>query len=189
MGIIVNSVGTLNVESCFISGFTSGSGIRMGSAGRLNVKQTDIKNCFIALDTFITSGTAIVSIDLCHFDQNVRGYVSFTASPGTTVTSASRTTANGNTETGWTAGNGSNGLELFSLEFCTGSANVYAGLGAGSSNAASVVRFSNCVFANNGQFGVDHASAGTVQSRGNNTVTGNGTSTFNGNSITFFSGN
>src|SRR5664279_799504 len=43
-GITVNSVGTLNVENCFITGF-SGRGIRMLSGGRLNVKGTDITAC------------------------------------------------------------------------------------------------------------------------------------------------
>src|SRR5450756_526187 len=43
-GITVNSVGTLNVENCFITGF-SGTGILLNSAARLNVKGTNIKAC------------------------------------------------------------------------------------------------------------------------------------------------
>ena len=44
-------------------------------------------------------------------------------------------------------------------------------------NALSVARYSNCVFANNGNFGVAQSNAGTIETRGNNTITGNGTAT------------
>jgi hypothetical protein len=59
------------------------------------------------------------------------------------------------------------------LEFCTGSGNGFDGLQGISSNALSVVRYSNCVFANNGEFGVNRVTAGTFETRGNNTITGN----------------
>jgi hypothetical protein len=58
---------------------------------------------------------------------------------------------------------------------CTGSENGHDGLLSDSTNALSVARYSNCVFANNGFFGVGQARSGSVETRGNNTITGNGT--------------
>jgi hypothetical protein len=54
-GITVNSVGTLNVENCFISGFAL-AGIKMLSGGELNVKGTDITGCFDGIILLNTSG-------------------------------------------------------------------------------------------------------------------------------------
>ena len=54
--------------------------------------------------------------------------------------------------------------------------------------ARSVARYSNCVFTNNGSFGVEGTGAGTFETRGNNTITGNGTAPTSG-VIGSFSGN
>jgi len=64
---------------------------------------------------------------------------------------------------------------VINLESCSASENVSDGVYNGNSNAGSAIRFSNCVFANNGSYGVYRFDAGTCESRGNNTVTGNGT--------------
>ena len=170
-GITVNSVGTLNVENCFLTGFAS-SGIRMISAGQLNVKGTDITGCNLGIAIFNTAGTVLASIDHCHLDGNGGGYYIGTTSPGNATTMASFSTANNSTSIGgWTSGG--SGKEVLNLEFCVGSGNAGSGLLAVGSNALSAARFSNSVFANNVFYGVQRSSSGTAESRGNNTMTGN----------------
>jgi hypothetical protein len=176
-GITVNSVGVLNVENCFITGFSS-AGVQMLSAGRLNVKGTDIKACLVGV--FLTNSTGAVgaSLDHCHLDGNGSGFSAAPTSPGSSTTAATYTTANHNTY-GWVC-DSSNGQDVLNLEFCTSSENGGSGLLCGSNNALSVVSYSNCVFANNGAYGVFQYNPGTVQTRGNNTITGNSTGPISG---------
>ena len=171
-GITVNSVGILNVENCLITGFTY-YGIDMLSGGLLNVKGTDITACFIGIYLLNLTGVVQASIDHCHLDGNGYGFYAHTTTPGSSTTTATYSTANNNSSEGWLCGNGSTGKDVLNVEFCTGSENGDNGLIGGSVNASSAVRFSNCVFANNGGHGVTNGSSGTVETRGNNTVTGN----------------
>ena len=170
-GILVNSVGTLSVENCAISGFTV-NGIRMLGAGKLNVKHTDIKGCFIGIQIDNTAGTVIAAIDHCHLDGNDAGFRAASVAPGQSRTAASNSTSNNNLEFGWLTEQTS-GPNVVDLEFCTGSGNGSAGLQNTSNSASSVTSYSNCVFSNNGSHGVEQAVNGVVQSRGNNTLTGN----------------
>jgi hypothetical protein len=174
-GITVNSVGTLNVENCFITGFDSGSGIDMLSAGRFNVKGTDVTACSVGIDVANTSGASTVSVDHCHLDGNLGyGYRASTTPPGSSSTTATYSTANNSPfGAGWVCGNAGTGADLLSLEFCSGSENSADGLFSSSTNALTHARYSNCVFSNNGTYGVAAAGAGTVETRGNNTITGN----------------
>jgi hypothetical protein len=175
-GITVNSVGTLNVENCSIAGFSAGSGILMLSGGRLNVKGTDVTGCAYGVRVLNTAGAVHASLDHCHLDANASyGYAVATTSPGSSTTTATFTTANNNNSAGWLCGSSTSGKDVLNLEFCSGSENTFAGLVGGSPNASSVARYSNCVFANNGTYGVERSSSGTFESRGNNTTTGNGT--------------
>ena len=119
------------------------------------------------------SGVVQASIDLCHLDGNGYGFYAHTTTPGSSTTTATNSTANNNASEGWLCGNGSTGKDVLNLEYCTGSENGDAGLIAGSVNASSAVRYSNCVFANNGGHGVTNNSSGNVETRGNNTITGN----------------
>jgi parallel beta helix pectate lyase-like protein len=178
-GISVLAVGTLNVENCFITAFAN-NGIRMFSAGRLNVKRTDIKACFVGVLLTNITGVVQASIDHCHLDGNTAGFDAETTSPGSSTTTASYTTANNNTFYGWICGNSSTGQDVLNLEFCTGSENGFDGLFGSSTNALSVARYSNCVFTDNGSFGVERTGAGTFETRGNNTITGNGTAPTSG---------
>ena len=171
-GITVNSVATLNVENCFITGFVN-HGVAMGSAGRLNLKGTNVTACFAGVDIAITAGLVQASIDHCHLDGNLAGFFAETTSPGGSTTTATYTTANNNTQYGWVCG-GANGKDVLNLEFCTGSEDSTAGLYSDNSNPLSTTRYSNCVFANNTGYGVIRDNAGAVESRGNNTITGNG---------------
>jgi hypothetical protein len=181
-GITANSVGTLNVENCFIAGFFDGNGIRMFSAGRLNVKGTDIKGCSHGILLVPATGVVQASIDHCHLDGNNIGFIGATTDPGGSTTTASYTTANNNTHAGWFSGGGTTGggKDVLNLEFCSGSENVNYGVFSSSSNVQSVVRYSNCVFANNGLYGVFRNYSSPVETRGNNTITGNGTAATGG---------
>ena len=106
-------------------------------------------------------------------DGNAVGYLAETSSPGSSTTIASYSTANHNFLQGWVCGSATSGKDVLSLEFCSGSGSGGSGLLSNSSNALSAVRYSNCVFANNISFGVNHFASGVVETRGNNTITGN----------------
>jgi hypothetical protein len=151
-GITVNAVGTLTVENCFITGF-SNAGIRI-----------------------LGTGAVQATIDHCHLSGNYIGFFAATTSPGSSTTTASYSTANNNLY-GWDCGDGSSGKDVLNLEFCAGSGNSQYGLLTASTNAQSAVRYSNCVFTNNG-VGVVNGGSGTMETRQNNTVTGNGIPTF-----------
>lgn len=173
VGINVSTVGTLNVENCVITGFAN-SGILMTSAGVLNVEDTNIKRCLVGVFVQISGGTTQVLLDHSHLDQNsFQGYRSETTSPGSLIASALYTTANGNIGNGWISSVGQNGQDVLELEFCTGTGNGSDGLGGSSPNSSSLVSFSNCVFSNNGGYGVNRSGFGPIQSRGNNSITGN----------------
>ena len=182
-GILVNTVGTLNVENCFITGFTM-DGIEMFSAGRLNVRGTDVKGCSRGVLVSPFSGQTQVAVDHCHLDGNATGYEAATASSGGTTTTATYSTANGNTD-GWQCGNATIGKDVLNLEFCTGSENSVDGLFSASTNAMTTARYSNCVFANNGTYGVEQAVSAVLQTAGNNTITGNGVAPTHGTIGTF----
>ena len=183
-GISVLAVGALNVENCFMTGFFN-DGIQMFSAGRLNVKGTDIKGCFFGVEITNTAGVVQASIDHCHLDGNTNGFLAETTSPGSSTTTASHSTANNNSNNGWVCGDSSTGQDVLNLEFCTGSENGSDGLLNNSNNALSVARYSNCVFTDNGGFGVIVVTSATVETRGNNTITGNGTAPTSGTIVTF----
>ena len=144
----------------------------MLSAGRLNVKGTDIKGCSFGMDIAASSGMVRASVDHCHLDGNLDGYVADTTAPGGSLTTATYTTANNNGDAGWICGLATSGKDVLILEFCTASESGNDGLIGESGNALSVVRYSNCVFSNNGGSGV-HRDSGIVETRGNNTITGN----------------
>ena len=172
-GIEVQAVGTLSVESCFITGFTN-HGIHMGADGSLAVKGTDVKNCRHGIHISTASGTATLSIDHCHLDSNVfDGFFAAPHGPGASRTTATNSTANNNTVHGWVVGDGTSGLDVLNLEFCAGSGNGGSGIIGASGNASSVARYSNSVFSNNAGYGVNRASSGAFETRGNNTITGN----------------
>jgi Right handed beta helix region len=183
-GITVNSVGTLNVANCFITGFT-GRGIQMLSAGRLNMKGTDVTSCNVGVLLSISTGLVQATIDHCHLDGNSFGFNASTTSPGGSTTTASNSTASSNASIGWICGNGSSGTDVLNLESCAGSENALSGLVGFSTNASSAARYSNCVFANNGGNGVLNAGTGTLETRANNTITGNPSGAASGAIIPF----
>jgi hypothetical protein len=169
-GIKVVSVGTLNIENCFITGFAN-NGLELVAAAQLTMKDTDVTGCGRGVFVFNPSGAVTASIDRCHFDGNQDGLVITTLSPGTCTLTAVRSSANNNAEDGWKST--STGVVLVSLESCSGSQNTRYGLNGSNFDAGSATRFSNCVFTNNHSYGINSAFSGVVESRGNNTVTGN----------------
>ena len=184
-GITINTVGTLVVDGCTIGGFRQ-FGIAMLGPGNLTVTDTDVSNTFLGVEIGNTSGTVTATLDHCHLDGNAGGFRSETLTPGISTTTATNSTANNNSQTGWLAGAGfGNGINVMNLEFCSGSGNVFIGAQGFSPNPSSVLRYSNCVFSNNGQFGVQKVSAGTVETRTSNTITGNGLGPTNGSIVSF----
>ena len=171
-GVTANTVGTLSVEGCAISGFAV-FGVHMTAAGQLVVKNTDVKSCGVGVGIHNTSGTVKAAIDHCHLDGNTEGFRAATTSPGGSTTVATNSTANNNAF-GWICGDSATGLDLLNLEFCSGSENSANGALGNSNNAASTLRVSNSIFSNNHDFGVSEGNVCVVLTRGNNTVTGNG---------------
>ena len=172
-GIQVTAVGQLHIEDCHISNFT-GDGINVGVAAQIFLKNTEIKGTFVGFDITNSSGTAKVVLEDCRFVNNTAGFRAETLAPGASITTAIRTSANGNSQFGWICGAGTDGADVLQLESCSGSSNGLDGLLSNGSNAASVSRYSNCVFANNAGFGVNRLSTGTIETRSNSSLTGNG---------------
>jgi hypothetical protein len=175
-GITVTAVYQLQVESCVITGWTgsttTGNGIYFASGGNLIVKDTVVRgNSYIGIEIVGNGYFTLVSIDRCHLDGNGSGFRADTT--GKSLTSATNTTANNNFDAGWICGAASTGQDVLNLEFCTGSENVGEGVVNNSNNPASATFLSNCVFANNGDYGINQMGSGTVSTRGNNTATGN----------------
>lgn len=167
-GIQVNTVGSLVVEDCSITGFF-GNGISVASAGALSMKGTDVAGCGFGVAIANPTGHVTASIDHCQLDGNNNGFVALPPSPGTATVTITNSTANANLQRGWYGG-GSGGSVALNLEYCAGSENGTEGL-VGHSNSA--VRYSHCVFSNNGAFGVRQFSTGVVESRTDNSITGN----------------
>ena len=170
-GINVVAVGVLNVEHCLIANFSM-NGILMSAAGQLNVRDTDVKGCDAGIQISNTTGVVQTTIDHSHLDGNVNGFQSQSVSPGSSIATATFSTANQNL-TGWICGNASSGINQLSLDWCTASQNSADGLYSDSTNFGSALTYSFCVITQNGVVGVGQVHNGTVASRGNNTITGN----------------
>ncbi len=184
-GIQVNSVGSLSVQNCSINGFTQ-TGISMSTPGHLYLAGTEVSDCGDrGVDVSISGGLAQVRIDHCQFERNFVGYQTASTAPGSATTTATYSSADGN-NFGWAGGGNGTGKDVLNLEFCTGSENSTEGVFANSTNAQSVVRYSNCVFSNNGSFGVQIFNSIVVESRGNNTITGNGSAPTSGGTVGSF---
>jgi hypothetical protein len=171
-GITVNTVGSLFVEDCSITGFSS-YGVQMAGPGNLNMKNTSVKGSFVGVEIGNAFGAVIASLDHCHLDGNTAGFRAHTTSPGGSKTIATNTTANNNVELGWICGATGSGIDLLSLELCSGSSNGLEGALGNSANSSSALTLSNSVFNNNGGFGAKRASLAPLQTRTNNTMTGN----------------
>jgi hypothetical protein len=167
-GVDVISVGTLHVEGCVITGFTSGvpnggNGIFIGSPGTYFIRDTFVRgNMRAGILVSVSSGVARVFIDRCRIEDNAFGLDTDAGS----VTTIRHSVVAGNMFDGLAA-------EIsgeLNIESCM---SVNNGLGV-YSNQTSLVRVSNSVITGNDS-GVAADSTATLLSRGNNTVEGNRT--------------
>ena len=125
--------------------------------------------CGIGVAIANTAGHVTASIDHCQLDGNNNGFAALPPSPGSATVTVTNSTANANLQRGWYGG-GSGGSVALNLEYSAGSENGGEGL-VGHSDSA--VRYSHCVFSNNGGVGVAQFFTGVVQSRTDNSIAGN----------------
>jgi hypothetical protein len=200
-GIVFNTGGTLHVENCTINGFSSGDGLDFFGPGKLEVKDSVVRNNGDGISVRPGSGTATATIDQVRLAENSNGVV---AREGSTVT-VKNTTASGGSGYGFFAfSTVSTAPVQMSLEQCFASNNSQGGIAATSlSTGSTEVNVENCVTSGNGT-GVAVASLSTgiasvrvsnsavvdnniglsnngspavILSRGNNTIEGNTTNT------------
>jgi len=170
-GIIVNTAGTVYIENCVISGFSSitGSGIFVDVAGsKLFVKDTISRQNGTGAN--FASGRA--SIDHCRFEGNLADGVLVQGADVTIRDSVS-------------AGNGSHGFEVFahlalqngvlSVYECMSTNNGVDGFSAGNTGTGSVIaRVANSSISENVALGLQNTGGSvTFFSLGNNFVEGN----------------
>lgn len=168
-GIIFNSgAGTLHVEDCAISDFTSGSGDGNqgidANVGRLIVNDTRIKNAGAAV-RISSEGY----FDRVHFENNQQiglFLVEGVATIRDSVVTGSPTGIAGDTCCGGTA--------QLMVENCLVTHNATGIRGDGVDSA---VRVANSVIVNNSAFGLQQSNSASLLSRGDNTVEGNATDT------------
>jgi len=167
------SGGTLHIEDCVVNGFApSGDGLFFAGPGKLEVKDSIMRDNFVGIQITPSSTTASATIDHVRFETNTGQGLLATDLSKVTV---SNSVASGNS-TGFGAVAFTQSCEL-TLESCVASNNG-AGITA-QSNAAGVatVRFSNCTITDNST-GLDNlGSPAVILSRSNNTVEGNATAT------------
>ena len=164
-GILVNTVGTLQVESCVISGFT-GDGVRFASAGTLEMRDTAVSYSGPGQPAVIVqpaSGTVALSIDRCRFSRNNLGVYVYDGVTGTISDSIFSDTIGGAIGA---AKFGAGPTEL-SLERC-----IISNNSTGIVSNGAIVRVSDSAVNNNVE-GLHSFSGGAILSRSNNTVEGN----------------
>ncbi len=162
VGIDVTSVGTLRIENCAISGFTS-QGVLFLTAGTLEMKDTTVASVGDAA-VFVQppTGTASFSIDHCRFVGNFLGVYIEDRTTGTASNSVFAHQGGG----GVGAGLFGPGKTEFNLENC-----VISNNGTGIVSNGALVRVSNSTLTNNGT-ALDPISSGSILTRSNHTVQG-----------------
>jgi parallel beta helix pectate lyase-like protein len=186
IGIRVNTVGTLIVENCSISGF-AGVGIDVlilpsATSSRLTVENTSITNNQFGIivqngDGTAATSTVLVSLDHVHLDHNVGSGLANAPNGSGAVSNVTVTnsTANHNGNAGFRSEDHSGGLDHLTLEHCVASNNAFDGVDTITGNAGGTLRLSNCTITDNIVAGVTKLISGTIFTRGDNTITGNGT--------------
>jgi hypothetical protein len=179
-GIIVNSVGSLYVESCVVNGFTL-RGLAFLGSGALFIKDSIFRNNGnhgVALGGFNGAGSVTASIDHCRFEGNGfgttfdSGLIIFDHGKGTVRDSV----ASGN-EHGFEAYTIHPGTSAeLNVESCVAAGNINRGLSAGGAVGTNggTLRVSNTTSTDNDN-GVITFNGGQALSRQNNTVEGNTT--------------
>jgi hypothetical protein len=174
-GIQGNTVGTLIVEGCSISGFNCGflcgNGITfVAPNSNLIVINSDISSNHYGLGIYNTTGSVKASIDHVHSENNGTAFDIFPSSSGTAITNITNSVASNNSAGFSNADNGGVARAVMNLEHCIASNNSYAGVVTSNQNNASTTSLSNCAILGNPN-GILKGLNGTVYSRQNNTVT------------------
>jgi hypothetical protein len=176
-GILANTVGTLIVDNCFISGLERHGIHSQAPDSELAILDSKINNSATGSAVFIynSSGSVSVSMNNVEMVKNGSGglyiYAYGTGSIFATVTNS---LANHNYY-GFFNGDVSSGTSVLNLEHCIASGNEY-GIYSHNDSATDVTRLSNCTVTGN-TYGVYRipSSPGTIFTRENNTVIGNTT--------------
>jgi len=164
VGINVTSVGTLRIEGCALSGFTSG--VAFETAGTLEMKETTVASVVDAAVLIQPpTGKAYFSIDHCRFVDNFLGVYIEDRTTGTASNSVFARQSGGAVG----AGLFGPGKTEFNLENCVISNNE-----TGIVSNGALVRVSNSTLTNN-DTALDPIGSGSILTRNNNTVQGNTT--------------
>jgi len=174
---------TLHVENCYIYGFkgnganSDGIDIALTAAavGNQNVKISNTQinnNTGNGIRSSQTAGGAsvLVTVDGCHLDSNVNGYLSSTSS----IVQIANTYFTFNSTAGLNTAAGSNTVEVDTSVFESNSDGILA--------AAATTRIGGCRIAGNGN-GL-HFTGGIISSYGDNKVKGNFTNDQLGGAVT-----
>lgn len=180
-GVLVNSIGTLSVSNCTISGYAAGIDFtpQPQTSGATLIVTASTLRSHAASGILIASGATApvgLTVEDCELASNATGVnvgSSSVSGLGHSVTMRN-TLATGNTTDGVVIAGPNNKAVL---QDCTVSANG-EGIRASASTA---IKVDGCVVTNN-TTGLALATGGTLLSRGNNTVEDNDTDgTFSGN--------
>jgi hypothetical protein len=164
-GIIVNTVGTLHIENCVISGFAS-YGINYLANGSLFVKDTIVRQNFEGL--VVQNGRA--SIDHCRFEGNA---VDGALSDGADITIRDSVAA-GNGRAGFYASSIGSENTVMNVYECVSTNNLKDGLYSLNTGTGFVIaRVANSSISENVRYGLVVNPSVTFESLGNNFVRGN----------------
>jgi hypothetical protein len=176
IGISTSTVGTLIVDSCFISGLEY-IGIDFPAPdSKLVILNSKIYNSSMhGVRVRNTSGSVFVSMNNVEMINNYFGLSVCPQNTGSISATVTNSLANQN-YIGFTNCDNSSGTSVLNLEHCIAARNDYAGIQSNNTSAAHITRLSNCTVMENWFYGIYRPGLlGTIYTRGNNTVAGNGT--------------
>src|SRR5580704_10448156 len=183
-GIVFNSGGTLQVESCIANGFSSvngaggagSSGIEITGSGNIIVKDTVARGNYNGIFVNLTTAASVtLAMDQLHLDGNLIGLAVEANTSGAVVKAAIRnSSASGNTEDVGMFAGAVEGVASLEVESCLVTGNDTGVSAQGLLDGTGTLTISNCTRVNNATNGFDVGLGGVILSRGNNTITGNG---------------
>jgi hypothetical protein len=189
--INVTQVGSLYIEHCSISEFTS-SAVFMPNGGNLFVTGTDVRKCFSGLVAGTSSTTALnlVAHD-SRFTECSNSCVQLATGFGTGLGSGAAigTLINCTAALGgvgfWADAGSFNGRVDMTLVNCRAMGNTNSGVFAGSgAGTPSTIRMANCVLTQN-NFGITTVNGSVIGTNtGTNLISGNNADVFPGSSVT-----
>jgi hypothetical protein len=173
-GLVFNSGGAVDIDSCVVRGFSSGYGIFFGAAGTLQVKDTVITDCAVGISTRPSSGTVHATIDHVIIDGGGYGIDIGALASGTSAALIRDSSVSGASTVGMqTQPVGGSATATMDVERCVisyGSTGIFSYQGSGGIAQTSI---SNCLISHNTSgFGIVMGT--TMYSRGNNTIIDNG---------------